>query len=201
MKSFAPIFSLACFTGAMAAAVSEDPIITTTPIASASGTSIASAPLSSVATIIPPPIIPPPVSTGGFVVTGIYTTCLTVTFAAPSPTGACNSTESGAPSGTVSASSAPGVTSFTGTVFSEPIPTGSLSASETVIASSPVVSGITSIVLNFMQPLPNEAVFTTCLAFLATPTDTPTITPTNPVTATNVASGSASPIVSASAPA
>ncbi|KAJ6467854.1 hypothetical protein C8R45DRAFT_1019246 [Mycena sanguinolenta] len=171
-------------SGAMAAAVSDpgpaslisSAISATTPILSSFSESIAVPPTTSIATSS---IASP---TGGFTVMGVYTTCLTLTFANPETTGV-SSTSSDSFALSVTASSAPGVTSFTGTDTGV-IPTATLSdASSAAASGEPII-----------PPL-DEAIFTTCLAFLATPTIT------DPVTST-FASGSASisvPSVSATA--
>ncbi|KAJ6535571.1 hypothetical protein B0H19DRAFT_1183769 [Mycena capillaripes] len=129
-----------------------------------------------------------PTTTGGFVVTGIYTTCVTLTFAAPTTTDTATPTpisDSFSIESTPAASSVPPIisstdaTSFTGSTVT--IPTASASASTTD------------------TDIPGEAVFTTCLAFLATPTATLTPTPIGSSSATPSASFSVFPSESASA--
>ncbi|KAJ7836246.1 hypothetical protein B0H14DRAFT_1125540 [Mycena olivaceomarginata] len=178
MKSFATLFSVALGASGASAAILSDSAAppVSSVLASSSG-------IVSVSTLSAPPTSTVPTPTGGYVVTGIYTTCLTLTFASPVSTG---TSATATASGSVSVSSAPGVTSFTGSTFSEPIPTLSDTLS---FAGGP---GATII------PVPDEAVFTTCLAFLATPTATATTTFTDTPTGFPSAAESASAAPSAS---
>ncbi|KAJ7484856.1 hypothetical protein B0H11DRAFT_2018997 [Mycena galericulata] len=93
--------------------------------------------------------------TGGFVVTGIYTTCLTVTFDAANPTGTATATGT-----TIPSSSAPA--EFT------TLPTATANATEAAPSSA-----ITIVSPSGSSFLPPVAVFTTCLAFL--PTESPVL--------------------------
>ncbi|KAF7326608.1 hypothetical protein MSAN_02504400 [Mycena sanguinolenta] len=182
MKSSATFFL--GVSGAMAAAVADP------------GPSSAAS--SAISVLVPPVIssfsesiaLPPttsiPTPTGGFIVTGVYTTCLTLTFSNPAETGS-STTSSDSFALSATASSAPGVSSVTGTDVGV-VPTAILS--DTAVSASATASGGPII-----PPIADEAVFTTCLAFLATPTIT------DPVTST-FATGSASiavPSVSATA--
>ncbi|KAJ7152132.1 hypothetical protein C8R46DRAFT_1357716 [Mycena filopes] len=87
--------------------------------------------------------------TGGFVVTGIYTTCLTLTFDAPGPTGI--------PTASVSTVTAPVVTARN----AKPVTSSSLVESGGAVTSTIIASSVPT------APVA-VAVFTTCLAFLPT---------------------------------
>ncbi|KAJ7254981.1 hypothetical protein B0H12DRAFT_1218916 [Mycena haematopus] len=163
MKSSTTFF-LGLSSGAMAAVLSSDPAV---PV-SVLSTSASGIPSISASSSLPP-ITTAPTPTGGYVVTGVYTTCLTLTFENAVATF----------SDSVSASSAPGVTYLTGTDVGV-VPT--LSLSGTPISVSSAESSATT---NIAPP--DEEVFTTCLAFLATPS----VSFTDPVTST-FATGSAS---------
>ncbi|KAJ6522223.1 hypothetical protein DFH09DRAFT_1286931 [Mycena vulgaris] len=146
-----------------------------------------------------------PTPTGGYVVTGIYTTCLTLTFPAPTPTTDCASDTATIPTtifGSIPASATPSAQFSSGVNPGGPIQSDS-SLITTSDASFP--SGINP--GGPIIPVADDAVFTTCLVFLpsasATATDTPVTTTTDvfPSASTSaVASGSdALPSASASA--
>ncbi|KAJ7433674.1 hypothetical protein B0H11DRAFT_751656 [Mycena galericulata] len=105
-----------------------------------------------------------PTATGGYVVTGVYTTCLTLTFSAPTPTASLASIQA-PPSATLFSSSdatVPSAPSFPVSTASEaPQPSPSC-----VNPGGPII------------PDPDYAIFTTCLVFLPTPSVTATATGT-----------------------
>ncbi|KAJ7171512.1 hypothetical protein C8R46DRAFT_1349461 [Mycena filopes] len=178
MKSFTTLF-VAAAVGLAGAAAVTDPLSVvssesaTAPVSSASASTI----------ITTPPTIP--TTTGGFVVAGVYTTCLTVTFGeALNTTSTAIGSASSLPAGTTTpvVTSEPAVTSFTGSEVT--IPTGS--------ASGPIVTTLPTTTAT------DVAVFTTCLVFLPTPTLTVTSTGTGlPPIGSESASFSVPPPISA----
>ncbi|KAJ7662822.1 hypothetical protein DFH06DRAFT_1190900 [Mycena polygramma] len=181
MKSFTTIFSAALgFAGVAHGSVFNRQIIASSSTLSTSFTEIPSSAISSVASTTTPSI---PTTTGGYVVTGIYTTCLTLTFATPTVT----DTTSGASTSTAVASSGSDLSSLpVSSILSAPMP----SITDSAIVSSGI--GATPTV-----PIPG-AVFTTCLAFLPTPSVTSTETATSTGVTSVFPSGSASAVPSES---
>ncbi|KAJ7303088.1 hypothetical protein DFH08DRAFT_977302 [Mycena albidolilacea] len=180
MKSFATILSATALgvsaVGAAALSGSFDPPLS----ASASASDIAaSGSLSSV-----PPISTVPTPTGGFVITGVYTTCLTLTFPGPMASTRFAAGFAGPLSTWLTAD-----INLKGDCRrslkasdSGPLTSDSATLSGTGAASSPSVvtslTGSPGTDLPLPSPIPDQAIFTTCLAFLATPTDTATSTQT-----------------------
>ncbi|KAJ7216339.1 hypothetical protein GGX14DRAFT_441251 [Mycena pura] len=161
---------------------------------SASGVAVSAAPSASASTT--DAVIPS--STGGFVVTGIYTTCLTLTFAAPTATPIVP-VGSDAPVSSAVVASGSSTTPVSSDV---PLPSGSggpfLSAPTSTDTDTP--PAITPSGVNPGGPIipdPTSVVFTTCLAFL--PTDTATATPTDTGIPTDTAVPTGSVVASASA--
>ncbi|KAJ7106596.1 hypothetical protein C8R44DRAFT_987264 [Mycena epipterygia] len=117
------------------------------------------------------------ISSGGFLMAGVYTTCLTVTFAAPTgdPFGDIGSAALTASTITVNESTdAPTSTSFSPNASADPL-------------SSPVDSQPTptpEVPDPDPDPTAESVVFTTCLVFLPMPTATPT-QPDDPTDGTN----------------
>ncbi|KAJ7174919.1 hypothetical protein C8R46DRAFT_95178 [Mycena filopes] len=141
-----------------------------------------------------------PTGTGGYVVTGIYTTCLTVTFAAPthwqSPTPPTSDAPASLPSGVTPGGpiiSAPSDTALpSGVTPSAPWPVVSASASASAVSPSAPFSASASAPVVTPTPPPvvtPDAVFTTCLVFL----------PSATVSTTYTTSGDWAPTASASA--
>ncbi|KAJ7120725.1 hypothetical protein C8R43DRAFT_1034058 [Mycena crocata] len=133
MKTFQNVVSAAVGLSALslvnAAAISDSAVLTSS-LASATATASGSVGISTTDTALPTTT-----ATGGFVVAGIYTTCLTLTFAAPIATGTPTFTDT-VIDPTASASSAPTVTSLSASVLSPPIPIASGSASFSAFPSS-----------------------------------------------------------------
>ncbi|KAJ7027102.1 hypothetical protein C8F04DRAFT_1399651 [Mycena alexandri] len=158
MKSFTTFFSAAVgLRAAFANAALSDPL----SVLPASSVAINSTSTALASTTTVPTV---PTTTGGFTIVGVYTTCLTVTFNAPTTTATLSPSssftlDSSLPVGTTT----PVVTSFTGSEVI--IPTGSVSGSVSTLPTGTVTV------------TPDVAVFTTCLVFLPTATVTGTVVP------------------------
>ncbi|KAJ6452650.1 hypothetical protein C8R45DRAFT_639904 [Mycena sanguinolenta] len=152
-----------------------------------------------------------PTSTGGYVVTGVYTTCLTLTFAAPTPTNPGGPIITVNPGGPITPVSSASVTpSISGVNPSGPIESESVSARGNLKHASSLsvnpggpsgtvtpVSASGSSVPSGTNPggsvIPGPyEVFTTCLIFLPSATATDTATPVTGVLTSASASASES---------
>ncbi|KAF8155220.1 hypothetical protein K438DRAFT_1943005 [Mycena galopus ATCC 62051] len=210
MKTFQNLISaaiaLCALSAASAAAVSDSSaavsssIITALSASSAPGTSASP---SSTSTDTDTGL---PTSTGGYVVAGVYTTCLTLTFAAPTSI----SLNPGGPIiGSASATNTPvssgvnpgGPISSVSSASSVPVPSsinpgGSIQSAPPVSASaSAFPSGINP--GGPIIPVPSE-VFTTCLVFLPSATATVTATTLTPCASASVSVVGSAPVASAS---
>ncbi|KAJ7890168.1 hypothetical protein B0H14DRAFT_2690791 [Mycena olivaceomarginata] len=148
----------------------------TTPVASFSTVTAVSASTSAAVTSFPSGSVGP---AGGFVVTGIYTTCLTVTFDAPRYNHLRSASASiGLP--TVVAPSSTPVAVSSSAEATSPVSSTPVAVTSSVEATSPVTSTVVASGSASASSAPaSVVVFTTCLAFLPSASATATATPSS----------------------